>query len=153
MPEQLRGRPTIDPERIRSAKPPVQVQPQVVPAPMPARVKPVPTGTEKTAPMFRGQQPMPQQRNMPEQLRGRPTIDPERIRSAKPPVQVQPQVVPRPASPVPAQAQPAQPDAEALKRFQEEQAAKKNAAKQDEAAHLREMLKQRGIRSSAPPGR
>ncbi|MDD3814546.1 MAG: FecR domain-containing protein, partial [Desulfocapsaceae bacterium] len=103
MPRQFGGKPAVNPETGQPAevhkgltKPPAQILPQVVPSPIPARVKPVPTGTEKTAPMFRGQQPMPQQRNMPEQLRGRPTIDPERFRSAKPPVQVQPQVVPAP---------------------------------------------------------
>jgi len=46
--------------------------------------------------------------------------------------------------------QPAQPDAEALKRFQEEQAAKKNEAQQDDAGNVREMLKQRGMRPRFP---
>ncbi|MFH2122412.1 MAG: DUF6600 domain-containing protein [Pseudomonadota bacterium] len=144
MPEQLRGRPSFDQEKIHPANPPVEMQPQRVPAPIPTRVKPVPAGTDKTDSMFRGH---PQ---MPEQLRGRPTINPEKIHPVRPPVEMQPQRVP---SPAPAQVQPPQVDAEALKRFQEEQAARKKAAHQDEAANLQEMLKERGMRSPGPPGR
>jgi hypothetical protein len=145
MPGQLRGRPTIDPENFRST-PPVQVQQQVVPPPAPVRVQPVPEVREEQRTMFRGRPQMPEQGSMPGQLRGRPTINPEEIRAGRPPVQVQPQAAPPPA----AQVQPTQPDAEALKRFQEEQAAKKNEAQQDDAGNVREMLKQRGMRPRFP---
>ncbi|MBU0663146.1 MAG: FecR family protein [Proteobacteria bacterium] len=148
MPGQLRGRPTIDPEKLRSGKPPVPVQPQVVPAPAPARVRPVPEVKEEPPPtMFREQPQLPEQGRIPGQLRGRPSIDPEKLRSGKPPVPVRTQAAPPPA---PAQPQPAQPDAEALKRFQEEQAAKKKEEKQDEGERMQEMLKQRGMRPRFP---
>ncbi|MBU1985744.1 MAG: FecR domain-containing protein [Proteobacteria bacterium] len=148
MPRQFGGRPTIDPEKLRSGKPPVPVQPQVVPAPAPARVRPVPEVKEEPPPtMFREQPQLPEQGRIPGQLRGRPSIDPEKLRSGKPPVPVRTQAAPPPA---PAQPQPAQPDAEALKRFQEEQAAKKKEEKQDEGERMQEMLKQRGMRPRFP---
>jgi hypothetical protein len=149
MPGQQRGRPTIDPEKIRSEEAPVQVQPQVVPPPAPTRMRPVPEEDATPAPQFRERPQMQEQRSMSGQQRGRPIIDPEKIRSGEAPVQVQPQVA-QPPAPTPAPSQPAQPDADELKRLRKEQAADKKEEKQDEKDKMQEMFQQRGMRPRFP---
>ncbi len=140
--EQLRARPAINPEKIRSEKPPVQVRPQVAPSPAkPLRIKPVPEVRPEKPAIFRGRPQMPAKENMPGQRRGTPAINPEKIRSGNPPVQVQ-----SPPVPAPAVNKAAKTDAEELKRLQQEEAAKK----QDERKKILENFQQRRMRPKFP---
>ncbi|MCX5871154.1 MAG: FecR family protein [Deltaproteobacteria bacterium] len=95
MPGQFRGRPTIDTDAIKAARPPETGRPQIAPPPAPAPQPPA-QNEERNAPGFRGRSQAPEHNVMPEQFRGRPTIDREAVRSASPPPPSRPQIAPPP---------------------------------------------------------